>query len=145
MLLETFQRLARFVASSEGDRCVIHGDAHVGNLYLDGAGRPCLVDWQLVQHAPWYLDVGYHIGCTLDPVLRRANERSLLEHYLDCLRHERVELPDPAEIATGIDLGLIYGFFLWAITIKVDPAITTVMLERFGTAVADHDAYRHLQ
>jgi hypothetical protein len=28
---------------------------------------------------------------------------------------------------------------LWAITLKVAPDITTVMLERLGSAVADHD------
>ena len=36
---------------------------------------------------------------------------------------------------------MVYGFFLWAITLKVAPQITTAMLERLGTAVADHDAY----
>jgi hypothetical protein len=36
---------------------------------------------------------------------------------------------------------MLYGFFLWAITLKVHPAVTTVMLERLGAAVADHQAY----
>ena len=39
--------------------CVVHGDPHNNNLYLDSDGNPCIVDWQLVQRAPWYLDVGY--------------------------------------------------------------------------------------
>jgi hypothetical protein len=38
-------------------------------------------------------------------------------------------------------MGLVYGFFLWAITLKVAPPITTAMLERLGCAVADHEAY----
>jgi hypothetical protein len=38
-------------------------------------------------------------------------------------------------------LGMVYGFFLWAITLKVAPPITTAMLERLGHAVADHEAY----
>ncbi len=36
---------------------------------------------------------------------------------------------------------MVYGFFLWAITLKVRPPVTTAMLERLGAAVADHDAY----
>jgi hypothetical protein len=41
----------------------------------------------------------------------------------------------------AIAVGLVYGFFLWGITLKVRPPVTTAMLERLGTAVADHDAY----
>jgi hypothetical protein len=36
---------------------------------------------------------------------------------------------------------MVYGFFLWGITLKVHPTVTTAMLERLGAAVADHDAY----
>ena len=36
---------------------------------------------------------------------------------------------------------MVYGFFLWGITLKVDPPITTELLTRLGTATADHDAY----
>jgi hypothetical protein len=35
---------------------------------------------------------------------------------------------------------MVHGFYLWGITQLVDPPITTAMLERIGTAVADHDA-----
>jgi hypothetical protein len=122
-------------------RCLLHGDAHVGNLYLDEQGRPCLVDWQLVQSAPWYLDVGYHIGCTLNPAERRRSEADLLAHYLDRLRAEGVDPPSGDELQRGIALGLLYGFYLWSITLKVDPPVTTEMLRRLGSAVADHDAY----
>jgi hypothetical protein len=36
---------------------------------------------------------------------------------------------------------MLYGFYLWAITLKVAPPVTTEMLRRLGSAVADHDAY----
>jgi hypothetical protein len=124
-----------------GPRCLLHGDAHVGNLYLDEHGRPCLVDWQLVQGAPWYLDVGYHLGCTLDPAERRRSEADLLAHYLERLRAEGVDPPCHDELRRGVALGLLYGFYLWAITLKVAPPVTTEMLRRLGSAVEDHDAY----
>ena len=133
-------RLAERLETAE-PRCLLHGDAHVGNLYLDAARRPNLVDWQLVQSGPWYLDVGYHIGCTLNPEERRRAEADLLAHYLDRLGFETADPPSWDEARRNIALGLVYGFFLWAITLKVAPPITTAMLERLGCAVADHEAY----
>jgi hypothetical protein len=140
-LLRAAGELARLLETAD-PRCLLHGDAHVGNLYLDVKGRPCLVDWQLVQRAPWYLDVGYHLGCTLDPIERRRAENDLLAHYLDRLRAEGVDPPSGDELRRGIARGLLYGFYLWAITLKVAPPVTTEMLRRLGSAVADHDAYR---
>ncbi len=139
-LLEAVRQLADLLDDA-APRCLLHGDAHIGNLFLNAIGRPCLLDWQLVQRGPWYLDVGYHIGCTLNPKERRETESDLLAHYLDRLRGEGVDAPPLGVAMRSIGRGLLYGFFLWAITLKVAPPITTVMLERLGTAVADHQAY----
>ncbi|MFI5718904.1 aminoglycoside phosphotransferase family protein [Nocardia sp. NPDC051750] len=120
---------------------VIHGDPHVGNLYLDSHGRPSFLDWQLVQRGPWYLDVGYHIASTLTVEDRRHNEKALLRHYLDHLRAAGVDAPSWDEAWSGIRRGIIHGFYLWGITLKVDPAITTVLQHRLGTAAADHESF----
>jgi hypothetical protein len=124
--------------------CVIHGDPHINNLYLDARGQPCLVDWQLVQRAPWYLDVGYHLAAVLSVEDRRRAERDLLAHYLEHLAVAGVDLPSSDDVWVGIRRGIVLGFFLWGITLMVDPAITTRMLERLGTAAADHDAMRSI-
>jgi len=118
---------------------VIHGDAHVGNLYLDGAGQPCFVDWQLVQRGPWYIDVGYHIASALPVEVRREAEHDLVDHYLECLAARAIDAPDRDTAWQGVRRGMLHGFFLWGITLRVDPPITTAMLERMGTAAADHD------
>jgi Phosphotransferase enzyme family len=117
------------------------GDAHIGNLILDAAGRPWLVDWQLVQRGPWFLDVGYHIASALTIEDRRRYETELVEGYLDRLVEAGGQRPSDEEVRIGLCHGMVYGFFLWGITLKVDPAITAVRLERLGTAVADHDAF----
>jgi hypothetical protein len=119
---------------------VIHGDAHVGNVYLDGDGRPSFVDWQLVQRGPWYLDVGYHIASALTVEDRRRTEEDLVHHYLDRLAAAGVDAPSWDDAWSGVRRGVLYGFFLWGITLKVDPAVTTTLLPRLGTAAADHDA-----
>jgi hypothetical protein len=138
-LVKAVGLLPELLISAE-PRCLLHGDAHIGNLYLDASGRPCLVDWQLVQRGPWYLDVGYHIACAVEIEDRRRTEQDLLSHYLEHLGAEGSAVPTWDEAWRLIGIGMVYGFFLWAITLKVDPRITTAMLERLGTAVADHDA-----
>jgi hypothetical protein len=50
------ERLVRVVGSLQGllssaePRCLLHGDAHIGNLYLDTTGRPCPVCQADVRH-----------------------------------------------------------------------------------------------
>jgi len=121
--------------------CVIHGDPHIGNLYLDGDAHPTFLDWQLVQRGPWYLDVGYHIASALTVEDRRRSEVDLVQHYLDRLAAGGVDVPGDDEVWCGVRRGMVHGFYLWGITLKVDPRKTTVLLERLGTAVDDHDAF----
>jgi hypothetical protein len=138
-LVDAYRALAVEVAANT-DWSLIHGDAHIGNVYLDGAGRPSFVDWQLVQRAPWYLDVGYHIASALTVADRRLHEETLLRHYLECVAAAGADAPTYDEAWAGVRRGILHGFYLWGITLKVDPAITTTLLDRLGTAAADHDA-----
>jgi hypothetical protein len=128
-------------AATAAEWSVIHGDAHVGNVFLRGDGRPSLVDWQLVQRGPWFLDVGYHIASTLTVEDRRSAEKDLVRHYLERLGHGGVQVPAESEVWSGLQKGFIHGFFLWGITVFVDPAITAALLGRLGTAVDDHQAF----
>ena len=120
--------------------CVIHGDAHVGNLFLDAARAPSLVDWQLVRRGPWSLDVGYHIASTLTVEDRRRCERDLLRHYLSCLDSFGVPAPPWDSAWAQLRHGVLHGMFLWTITTKVDPSVIAILLHRLATAAADHAA-----
>ncbi|OAA21764.1 phosphotransferase family protein [Frankia sp. EI5c] len=139
-LVAAYGALAALVASTRA-WTIVHGDPHVGNIFLDGGGRPSLLDWQLVQRAPWYLDVGYHIASALTVADRRRHEDDLLRHYLDALAAAGVERPSWDEAGLGVRRGALHGFYLWSITSLVDPEVTSVLLERLGTAVDDHDSY----
>jgi Phosphotransferase enzyme family len=121
--------------------CVIHGDAHIGNIFLDRDGQPAFADWQVVQRGPWYLDVGYYIASSLSVADRRRSERDLLAHYLDELHAAGIEAPTWPDAWLGMGRGILHGFYLWGITLKVDPAIISVLLHRLGTAAADHDVF----
>jgi hypothetical protein len=139
-LIETYRTLAGQMAAAT-DWTVIHGDTHIGNVFLDGDARPSFLDWQLVQRAMWYIDVGYHIASALPIDDRRRCEDDLLRHYLDLLAAGGIDAPNWDEARLGVHRGMVHGFFLWAITCKVAPPVIASLLHRLGTAVADHDAF----
>ena len=128
---------------SEGG-VVIHGDAHVGNLFLDRDGRPALVDWQVIQDNHWSIDVAYHVASALETADRRHRERDLLAHYLDHLRLNGVEPPDAAQAWDDYRTALAYGVFMWAVTLLVDPKIIRRLLQRLTDAAAQHDTFGRL-
>jgi hypothetical protein len=142
-LYDAFKRVA-LEASEATPWCVIHGDPHIGNMYLDGRGQPCFLDWQLVQRGPWYLDVGYHLAAALEVDDRRRSENDLVEHYFSELDKRGIDPPRNEDAWLGIRHGFIHGFYLWGITLRVEPEITARLLERLGTAAADHDAFREV-
>jgi hypothetical protein len=119
---------------------LMHGDTHIGNVYLDDEARPSWLDWQLAQRGAWWVDVGYHVASALTVDDRRAHERDLLTHYLNELQAHGIEAPAWDEAWRGLRRGVVHGFFLWGITIKVAPHITASLLTRLGTAVDDHDS-----
>ncbi len=139
-LLEAYRSLPAIGASAPTP-CLIHGDAHLANIFLDGQGRPGLLDWQLVQRGPWFIDVGYHVASSLSVDDRRTSERELVGLYLGRLAAEGIRVPSEKDVWAGFACGVVYGLFLWSITLKVKPEITMDMLTRLGTAAADHDVY----
>jgi hypothetical protein len=129
----------------DADWTVIHGDMHVGNTWLAGDGRPALIDWQLVQHGDWSIDVAYHIASALEPAERTAAERDLLRHYLDRLGSEGVNAPAFDRAFEAYRRAMPYGFFLWGITQYVQQDIIGVLLHRLGTAASELESYDALQ
>jgi hypothetical protein len=66
----------------EGPATVIHGDAHIGNLF-DDRGRTGFLDWGIVSLGAPLRDVSYFLAMALSIDDRRRHERQLLRHYLD--------------------------------------------------------------
>lgn len=141
-LVEAYLGLAQALSAehASSDWCVIHGDAHVGNIFLDPDGAPSLVDWQLIQRGMWYMDVGTHIATALTVDDRRSSERDLLDHYLECLASYGVTAPSSDVAWRALSRGIVRGFYLWGITAQVEARLIEILLHRLGTAAADHDA-----
>lgn len=72
----------------EGPQTYIHGDAHIGNVFLDNlaGGRVGFVDWGMSRVSTPLRDVSYFLTMTVDPDERRRTERDLIRLYLDALR-----------------------------------------------------------
>jgi hypothetical protein len=68
-----------------GPQTYIHGDTHIGNVFLDH-GRVGFFDWGLSRVSTPFRDVSYFLTMTVDPEERRQSERDLLRIYLDALR-----------------------------------------------------------
>jgi aminoglycoside phosphotransferase (APT) family kinase protein len=66
----------------EGSRTVIHGDAHIGNLF-DDHGRTGFLDWGLVVVTTPLRDLSYFLAMALSIEDRRSHERDLIRHYLE--------------------------------------------------------------
>jgi hypothetical protein len=138
---EALQQLRRFAAS--GPTCVIHGDAHLGNMYISADGSPGFLDWQTARRGHWAQDVTYFYISALDPLDRRAWEKDLIAGYLAALgQHGARDVPDEATAWQAIRAHVVYGLFYW----MVNPvewqaeANNAAVAPRFGWAAVDLDA-----
>lgn len=64
-----------------GPHTLIHGDTHIGNLFLDG-GRVGFLDWGIVNVNTPMRDVSYFLTMAMQVDDRRTHERDLLREYL---------------------------------------------------------------
>ncbi|CAN7599754.1 phosphotransferase [Phenylobacterium sp. LjRoot219] len=120
--------------------CVLHGDIHLGNLYVDQDGSPGFFD-TLASRGPGMLEVAYHVSASLDVADRRGAERGLVQHYLDELRRCEVAVPAIDEAMRQYAVLLLYGYFIWMTTEShyQPEAVNTANAARVSAAMLDHD------
>ena len=124
--------------------CVLHGDTHSGNVYLDSAGRACWLDWQVIQPGHWSTDIAYHLSTVLEIESRRAHEADLLRYYLQELASLGVAAPPFDAAWDSYTLGFSFGYFLWSITRISSRAVVLIHIPRIAAALTDHDTFRRL-
>lgn len=92
-----------------GTGTLVHGDSHLGNLFVDVDDRTGFLDWAVLCRAPGMRDVSY-VLCNSVPVeVRAANERALIARYGDLLAADGIELdPDVAW-----DQHRLYAVYAW--------------------------------
>lgn len=107
------ERLVR--AFDAGPRCLIHGDAHLGNTFYPRDGSAAgFIDWQTYARGHWAFDVSHLLCTALAPDLRRQFERPLLEHYLGELERHGGHSPG-LEVAWESYRRMAFYGFAWAL------------------------------
>jgi hypothetical protein len=128
-------------------RCLLHGDFHLGNLYVDAAGRAAVLDWQSYAAGHWSHDVTYFMVSALDMADRRRCESRLLAYYLERLAHHGVAQPPSFDEALeAFRIQIADGLFYW----MVNPPEWQVeenncaVAPRFADAALDHGTFDDL-
>jgi thiamine kinase-like enzyme len=75
----------------DGPCTLVHGDPHLGNLFVDGE-RTGFLDWAMIARAPGMRDVAYVLCNSIPTEIRRARERDLVARYCALLGEQGVEL-----------------------------------------------------
>lgn len=137
-MIETVGKFNRFAKSLPP--CLIHGDTHLGNLYVDVDGEPGFFD-SLPHICTGMYEVSYHVTGALDVPVRRRHERELVEHYRQELIRCGVDAPSLDELMHqfGVFLANGYAIFLVNASEFQPEAINTAYTARFSSAMLDHD------
>lgn len=69
----------------DGPATLLHGDPHIGNVFLD-RDRVGFLDWGMTTIGAPLRDVSYFLTMGVEPEDRRRMQRDLLKHYLDVRR-----------------------------------------------------------
>jgi hypothetical protein len=118
---------------------VVHGDTHLGNLYVDPDGTPGFFD-SLPGRGPAMEEICYHVCGALDLADRRRWEGALVQHYLEELGAAGVEPPAFEEAMGQYSVFLARGYlvFLCNEAVYQPEAINTAYVARFSAAMLDH-------
>lgn len=95
---------------------LLHGDAHIGQAYITGAGRMGYSDWQLVQRGSWAADFAYALTSALTIEDRRRWERELLTGYIEALAGAGGPHLSFDTAWLSYRQHTLYPFFAWAFT-----------------------------
>jgi hypothetical protein len=97
----------------EGERTLIHGDPHLGNLFLDGSEIGFL-DWAMTSRSPGVRDVAYMVCNSVPREVRTAIEGELLDRYRAGLAEHGVTIaPEVVE-----DQYRLFAVFSWVSTVS---------------------------
>jgi hypothetical protein len=146
-----FQDLARSRAAwdrmwavlKQSGTVVVHGDEHLGNLYVTAGGAPGVIDW-VARPEHWPVGISYFMLCCLDIADRRRWERALLSHYVTRLHTYGAQDAPPIEDAWFMyRCATLYPVITWLNNSAVwqPEAVNTANAVRASTAALDHDVF----
>jgi len=132
-----------WAALEQSSMTVIHGDEHLGNLYVTADGAPGVIDW-VARPEHWPIGIAYFLVCALDIVDRRRWDRALLSHYVTRLKaHGARDVPSLEDAWFMYRCATFYPVVTWLNNSSVwqPEAINTANAVRASVAALDHDAF----
>lgn len=130
---------------SSSTLCMVHGDAHPGNLFFEHDGEPGFLDWQRLMQCDWAHDVAYFLICSMESEACAAAERDLLAFYLDALGRAGVTPPSWEEAWLSYRRHAMYGLVWNVVPARMQPAeVCAAAAARFNAAVRRLDTYEAL-
>jgi aminoglycoside phosphotransferase (APT) family kinase protein len=129
LYVERYRDIGRLY--SEGARTLIHGDDHIGNLFVDG-GRTGFYDWAVASRFPGMRDVAYFLCNSLPTEVRRAEQDALLARYRAGLAARGIEL-DAGLASTQYRIFSIYSWVSAATTAAMGSAWQPAEIGRRAT------------
>lgn len=132
------ERLWAFDLASD-QRCMVHGDAHTGNMFFEQDGRPGFLDFQRFMQCDWAHDVNYFLISAMAVEDAVAHEAELLEHYLKALHAAGGPELDRADAEHRYRLHTMYGL-IWNVvppTMQTEETVSTIAT-RFNAAAVRH-------
>jgi hypothetical protein len=100
-----------FTLWNTGEKTLVHGDPHMGNLFVDvrGGDRTGFLDWAMLGRSPGLRDVAYVLCNSIPHAVRTADERDLIEHYGTLVGSHGVDL-DPIAAWDQYRLFAVYSW-----------------------------------
>lgn len=120
--------------------CMVHGDAHPGNLFFEQDGRPGFLDWQRLMQCDWAHDVNYFLVSTMSIADCAVHEEELLRSYLAARTAHGVPRMDWDEAWLSYRQHTMYGLIWNVVPPRMQPeAVCREVAARFNAAAARHD------
>ncbi|CAI6334545.1 unnamed protein product [Periconia digitata] len=128
-------------------RCLLHGDAHTANTYLEGhegeiaEAAPRFLDWQMIHVGSCFHDVAYFVGAAFSVDDRRKYEWDVLGHYLKMLENFGVQgfKKEDREVADEYKKGFLAGVgWIMCPYVMQKREFVFPMARRYAAALDDH-------
>jgi Phosphotransferase enzyme family len=146
-VLRTHAQEMNFVFNSF-DQTLLHNDSHQGNVAY-GSDKAMLVDWQVCCRGSALKDFAYFMSC-IDSNVRRAQERDLLNLYLDMVSAGDGPVVPWDEAWTAYRILAITGFIAAATTTLFGDRLqnagnAAVSLQRSVSSLIDLESFKAVE
>ena len=138
-LMKNYGRLEQ--AWAQEPRTLLHGDAHLGNMYFQ-QGEVGFLDWQVVQYGQGMRDISYLLINSVPEEIRLSHQEDLIRHYLALLGEQGIAL----DFDTAWDQYRLQSVYAWIAGVVTAPsnfqgeAVVAAGLRRACAAILDLDA-----